>query len=55
MSKYSTDELRARAQEFMVDHIAGGERAFRTVMQVSLFTGLSPSDVVTKIEELANA
>lgn len=53
MSRYSSEQLRAMAQEWVVDHIAGGEKSFQVVMQICLRTGLAADVVVHRIESLA--
>lgn len=53
MPKYTRDQLRDMAQEWAVDHTAGGEKSFQVVMQLCLKTGLGADTVIEKINALA--
>lgn len=55
MSKYSPERLKEMAQEWVVEHTAGSEKAFRLVMVISIMTGLAPEEVVERIEAMADA
>ncbi len=53
MSKYSPDAIREMAQEWVVDHTAGGERSFQVAITLSIVTGLGIDEVVDRICALA--
>lgn len=54
MPRYSPEQLKEMAQEWSVDRTAGGEKSFQVVMQLCLHTGLTPGDIVQRIERLAS-
>lgn len=53
MSKYSPEQLKEMAQEWVADHTAGGDKSFQVVMRICIATGMAASDVCAEIEALA--
>ena len=53
MPRYTRDQLRDMAQEWVVDHVAGGDKSFQVIMQLGLRTGLAADTIVEKIKALA--
>ena len=54
MPRYTRNELTEMAQQWVVDHTAGGEKSFQVVMQICLRTGTAANDVCDKIRALAS-
>lgn len=53
MSKYTREQLTEKAQAWVVDHTAGGEKSFQVVMRICIVTGMAANDVCDKIRALA--
>ncbi len=54
MSKYTPEQLKTMAQQWVVDHTAGGEKSFRVVMTIAMVTGLAVDEIVNRIEAMAS-
>jgi hypothetical protein len=55
MAKYSQEQLKRMAIEVIEAESQGDDRAFELIMAMALKLGMTPNDVMTRIDQLAAA
>lgn len=55
MAKYTNEELKEMALEFVRDKNMGGMRALQLILTMSAMTGLDPDIVMARIDALARS